>query len=55
MPPVRFHEGDIVEAQVTFMLVPLKGGTYKMATVLQSLTLLDATYSQVSQAPLIIS
>ena len=47
---MRFCEGDIVEAQITIQLVPLKGGTHKMAAVLRGLTLLDATYSQVNEA-----
>jgi hypothetical protein len=47
--PVLFREGDIVEAQLTLMLVPLKGGQFKMTAVLRCLTLLDSTYSRVSK------
>ena len=44
-----FRKGDIVEAQVTAMMVPMRGGTFKMIAVLRCLTLLDSTYSLVSQ------
>ncbi|KAM6493896.1 hypothetical protein JOM56_010257 [Amanita muscaria] len=46
IPPVRFREGDLVEAQMTILLVPLLHGQYKMTSTLRSLTLIDATYSQ---------
>ncbi|KAM6491852.1 hypothetical protein JOM56_012711, partial [Amanita muscaria] len=45
IPPVLFREGDVVEAQITMMLVPLKGGQFKLTAVLRCLTLLDSTYS----------
>jgi hypothetical protein len=48
MPPVRFREGDIVDAKLTLMLVPVKNDQHKMVAILRSLTLLDSTYSQVS-------
>ena len=49
IPPVLFREGDVVEAQISMMLVPLKGGQFKMTAVLRCLTLLDSTYSRVSK------
>jgi hypothetical protein len=47
--PAAFREGDIVDAEVTFMLVPIRNDLHKLVAVLRSLTLLDATYTQVSQ------
>ena len=44
-----FRSGDIVEAQLTPMMVPMKGGAFKLMTVLRCLTLLDSTYSRVSR------
>ncbi|KIL57949.1 hypothetical protein M378DRAFT_60403, partial [Amanita muscaria Koide BX008] len=46
IPPVRFQVGDIVEAQVSLMLVPLQGGQYQMVSVIRSLTLLDNSFTQ---------
>jgi hypothetical protein len=40
--------GDIVEAQVSFVTVPLKGKKFKMIIVLRALTLLDSTPLKVS-------
>lgn len=45
--PQIFRVGDIVEAQVSFIAVPLKDNKYKMIVVLRSIALLDATFSQV--------
>ena len=45
--PVKFQYGDIVEAQVSFQTVALKGGKYKMLVVLRALTLLDAMPTKV--------
>ena len=50
-----FHEGDIVEAQLMLMIVPLKGSQFKMIAVLCGLTLLDSMYSWVSNSALHIS
>jgi hypothetical protein len=44
--PQIFRVGDIVEAQVSFIVVPLKDKKYKMIVVLRSIALLDATFSQ---------
>ncbi|KAF8329028.1 hypothetical protein F5887DRAFT_1081409 [Amanita rubescens] len=44
--PVRFQIGDIVEAQMTFMLVSLPGNDYKMVSILRSMTMLDNSFSQ---------
>lgn len=48
MDPTKFKTGDLVEAQVSFVGVPLKGGGTKMMTVLRALTLLDCQQSMVS-------
>ena len=45
--PQIFRIGDIVEAQVSFIAVPLKDKKHKMIVVLRSIALLDATFSQV--------
>ena len=47
MDPIKFKTGDLVEAQVSFVGVPLKGGGMKMMTVLRALTLLDCQESMV--------
>ncbi|KAF8240525.1 hypothetical protein L208DRAFT_1227127, partial [Tricholoma matsutake] len=45
-PPQSFRKGDIVEAQLSFIIIPIKedlvkGKQYKMLVVLQSMALLD--------------
>ena len=42
-----FKTGDLVEAQVSLMGVPLKGGKVKLLMVLRALTLLDCQQSMV--------
>ncbi|KAF8336134.1 hypothetical protein F5887DRAFT_920926 [Amanita rubescens] len=44
--PVKFCVGDLVEAQFSLMLVPLRGEQYKLTPVLRCLTMLDASFSQ---------
>ena len=46
MNPQNFHIGDIVEAKILFIAVPLKDNKYKMIVVLWSITLLDASFTQ---------
>jgi hypothetical protein len=48
MDPTRFKVGDVVEAQISFVGVPLKGGKAKLMIVLRALTLLDCQQSMVS-------
>ncbi|KAF8231810.1 hypothetical protein L208DRAFT_1467313, partial [Tricholoma matsutake] len=48
--PQSFRQGDIVELQLSFVVVPLKedstkGKQYKMLVVLQSMALLDTQFS----------
>jgi hypothetical protein len=45
--PVTFRVGDIVEAKATLMVLPLRGGNYKLTAVLRGITILDTTYTQV--------
>jgi hypothetical protein len=47
--PQIFRLGDIVEAQVSFIGVPMKGDTVKMHSVLHSIALLDGRFSKVRQ------
>ncbi|KAF8802342.1 hypothetical protein BYT27DRAFT_7112844, partial [Phlegmacium glaucopus] len=42
-----FRIGDIVEAQVLFIAVPLKDNKHKMLVILRSIALLDTQFSQV--------
>jgi len=49
--PTKFKIGDIVEAQVSFVGVPLKGGKVRMMAVLRALTLLDCHHSMVRVKP----
>ncbi|KAF8228455.1 hypothetical protein L208DRAFT_1291452 [Tricholoma matsutake] len=51
-PPQLFRKGDIVEAQLSFIIVPIKeelvkGKQYKMLVVLRSMALLDTQFSSV--------
>lgn len=46
--PQTFRNGDLVELQVSFVAIPLRGERYKMVTVLRSIALLDGRYGQVS-------
>ncbi|KAF8075764.1 hypothetical protein FPV67DRAFT_1407739 [Lyophyllum atratum] len=48
--PQSFRTGDIVEIQVSFVVVPLKGEKYKMISVLRSIAFIDGNFKQVSQA-----
>ena len=41
--PLKFRTGDIVEAQVSFVAVPLKEKKFKLIIVMRALTLLDCT------------
>jgi hypothetical protein len=47
LDPTKFKTGDLVEAQVLLMGVPLKGGKVKLLMVLWALTLLDCQQSMV--------
>jgi hypothetical protein len=52
-PPQSFRKGDIVEAQLSFVVAPIKedpvkGKQYKMLVVLRSMALLDTKFSSVS-------
>jgi hypothetical protein len=40
--PMRFRIGDIVEAQISFIAIPLKNRQYKMLVVLRAITLIDS-------------
>ncbi|KAF8875565.1 hypothetical protein BD779DRAFT_1450017, partial [Infundibulicybe gibba] len=44
--PQSFRKGDIVEVQVSFVVVPLKEQRYKMMGVLHAIALLDTSFSQ---------
>ncbi|KAF8801145.1 hypothetical protein BYT27DRAFT_7011805, partial [Phlegmacium glaucopus] len=39
--PQMFRTGDIVQAQLSFVIIPVKAGQRRMLTVLRSLALLD--------------
>lgn len=47
--PQVFRVGDIVEVQVSFIVIPVKGGRRKMLTVLRSLALIKANSKKVSK------
>jgi len=46
-----FCIGDIVEAQVSFIVIPVKGGRRKMLTVLRLLALIKETLKKVRVQP----
>ncbi|KAF8225190.1 hypothetical protein L208DRAFT_1307292, partial [Tricholoma matsutake] len=43
--PMRIQVGDVVKAKLSFLAVPLRGGSFKMMVVLRDLTLLDGNYT----------
>ena len=45
--PVKFHCGNIVEAQLSFQTVALKEGKHKLLVILRALTLLDEVLAKV--------
>ncbi|KAF9456094.1 hypothetical protein BDZ94DRAFT_1178456, partial [Collybia nuda] len=48
MNPASFHIGDIVEAQISFLIVPYKSNYYfRVLPVLRAITLLDAKFQKV--------
>ena len=47
--PTRYRIGDIVEAQVSFVVFPIKEGKFKMALILRAIALLDHAETDVSQ------
>jgi hypothetical protein len=48
--PQILRVGDLVELQVSFVVVPLKGHAAKVQTVLHSAALLDGQFSKVSRS-----
>lgn len=47
--PNAFRVGDIVEAQISFEVIQLKGQRQKMIVILRALTLLDKGALEVSE------
>ena len=45
--PACISVGDIVELQVSFIMVPLRDNKFKVTMVLRSILVLDRTYTQV--------
>ncbi|KAF8233119.1 hypothetical protein L208DRAFT_1558599 [Tricholoma matsutake] len=45
--PQIFWIDDIVQAQLLFIVIPVKGGFCKMLAMLRSLALLDGSFSKV--------
>jgi hypothetical protein len=48
IPPTKIQNGDIVEAKLSFLVVPLRGGNFKMVTVLREITIMDGSHAHVS-------
>ena len=48
--PAKFHLGDIVEAQLSFMVIPVRS-KYQMRVILRSIALVNNEYSEVSILP----
>ncbi|KAF8802300.1 hypothetical protein BYT27DRAFT_7261397 [Phlegmacium glaucopus] len=44
--PQTFQEGDIVEIQVSFIVIPLRDQKSRMSVVLQTISLLDGQFTQ---------
>lgn len=47
--PNSFRVGDVVEAQISFQVILLKGKRQKMLVILRALTLLDNGAVEVSE------
>ena len=45
--PQIFQLGDIVEVQVSFIAIPLRGSKWKISTILRSITLFEGKFTQV--------
>jgi len=45
--PQMYRVGDIVEVQMSFVVVPLKSQHFKMLSVLHSIALIDSSFTQV--------
>lgn len=45
--PQIFQLGDIVEVQVSFIAVPLRGKKWKISTILRSINLFEGKFTQV--------
>ncbi|KAF8871920.1 hypothetical protein BD779DRAFT_1399291, partial [Infundibulicybe gibba] len=46
--PVKMQIGDIVEVQMSLIAVPLRGGQFKMTSVLRGVTLMNGQLTQVA-------
>ncbi|KAL0946069.1 hypothetical protein HGRIS_012342 [Hohenbuehelia grisea] len=44
--PSKFRIGDVVEAQMSFTMFPIKDGQYKMQIILRGVTILDSSIAQ---------
>jgi len=49
LDPVRLRTGDIVETQMSFTAIPLRGRQHKMLLVLRAVTLLNSSAVHVSR------
>ncbi|KAG6850007.1 hypothetical protein H0H93_002625 [Arthromyces matolae] len=49
--PQTFRNGDLVAIQVSFCVVPLKRGKYRMLTLLRSITLIESAFAQYTKLP----
>jgi hypothetical protein len=45
--PQSYRVGDIVEVQVSFTVVPLRGQKYKMLSVMRSIALMNNKFTEV--------
>ncbi|KAF8230718.1 hypothetical protein L208DRAFT_1280606, partial [Tricholoma matsutake] len=45
--PQLFHVSNIIQVQLSFVVIPVRGNNYKMLVVLHSMVLLDGTFSKV--------
>jgi hypothetical protein len=45
--PASFRVGDVVEAQISFVLVPIRDNKFTLKLVLRALSLLDSNQTKV--------
>jgi hypothetical protein len=48
--PQIFQLGDIIEVQVSFIAIPMRGKKWKISTILRSISLFEGRFTQVKNA-----
>lgn len=54
IPPQAFRVGDVVEAQVSLVVIPMRAEKCKMLIILRAVTLIEARSSKVGRSVLTV-